>query len=195
MSQSVLSRALWWSFCVCGVWNNAVCYLCRGIFIAAIIQDLQSSCLHSYVQKRRYSVWRNIRNCLYINQHPIMKIYTHGNIKNAQLIRNATCKAVEKSRYTVNKSWGFQALQTLICFDKVFHSAFGSTLQVSVTKCVKETRKTARKSVQIETIKYMSPVLYSPALTWNTGWAEQRQRACLLQAWRKTEREYVTILK
>lgn len=49
MSQSVLSPALWWNFCVCAVLNNAVCYLHSGIFIGAITQSSRVSvCIYVY---------------------------------------------------------------------------------------------------------------------------------------------------
>lgn len=178
-----------------GFWNNAVCYLRCGIFIAAIIQTCRAPVC---VPRRIYGVWKSYSQLSihkssshYKNQHTATY-----RLKPQGLIRNVACEVVENSRSTVNKTPVSQRSRVKIYFDKVFHSGLESALSGEWKKrFVKETRKTALEVVKIETIEYTSPALDHPALTWNTSWAEQRQRACLLQAWKKTEREYVTILK
>lgn len=89
-SQSVLSQAFWLNLYVWGVWNNTALSSLRNIHCCNY-SNLQSSCLHLCVLRRRYGVWKVVRNCLYINQHRIMKINTQLH-KTAPLIRNATCK-------------------------------------------------------------------------------------------------------
>lgn len=97
MSQSVLSRALWWNFCVCGIWNSAHVLSSPWNIHCRNYSNLQSSCLCSCVRKRRYGVWKVGCNCVYINQHHIMKINTQLH-KNTQEIRSVTWKAVEVKR-------------------------------------------------------------------------------------------------
>ena len=89
------------------VWNNArvlsfLFFSRRGIFIAAIIQT-RGAAVCAYVYRRgRYGAWEVIRNCLYINQHHIMKINTQLH-KTSALIRNATCREVENFKMDCNR--------------------------------------------------------------------------------------------